>query len=333
MNRFVACALFVSAVGICMSAQDKAAGWLVVLNKSEATVSIVDPVSLKVVARVPTGEGPHEAITSADGKLAFVANYGTGPKPGNSISVIDLDAKKELRRVDLGALQRPHGIMFVGGKVYFTAEGSYAAARYDPASDKVDWITGTGQAATHMIVVTPDEKKAYTANIGSNTVSVIRLGPMSPPAGGPPQPRVTQISVGDGPEGIDLSPDGRELWVAHRGDGGLSIIDVASDTVKEKLQVGRTPIRVKFTPDGKRVLISDAQANELVVFDAVTRKELKRIPVGAVPVGIQIAPDGKRAFIAATQANKVFVIDLESLSVAGQIEPGREPDGMAWAKR
>ncbi|PYT10214.1 MAG: hypothetical protein DMF60_00810 [Acidobacteria bacterium] len=301
-------------------------GALLVLNKSESTLAIIDPATLKVLARVPTGEAPHEVAASADGRFAFVSNYGTAERPGNTISVIDVAARKEIKRLDLGALLRPHGITESNGKIYFTIEGSRAVARYDPVASRVDWTMGTGQTGTHMVVAARAAGKIYTANIGSDTISAIEF------VKGPGPAKITQIAVGKGPEGIDISPDDREVWVSHRGDGGLSIIDTATDKVTETIKVGRSPIRVKFTPDGKRVLVSDAQGGEVVVFDAATRKELKRIQVGAVPVGILMQPDGRRAFVASTQANKVSVINLEQLAMAGTIEPGKEPDGMAWAK-
>jgi len=301
-------------------------GSLLVLNKSESTLAIIDPATLKVLARVPTGEAPHELTASADGRFAFVCNYGTADRPGNTISVIDIASRKEVNRVDLGALLRPHGIAESGGKIYFTIEGSRAVARYDPVVGRVDWTMGTGQAGTHMVVVASTSGKIYTANRDSDTVSSFD------PAKGQRAWKITQIAVGKSPEGIGLSPDEREVWVAHRGDGALSIIDTATDQVKQTLKVGRAPIRVKFTPDGSRVLVSDSQGSDVVVFEAATRKELKRIPVGGVPAGILMQPDGRRAFVASTQANKVSVINLEDFTITATIEPGREPDGMAWAK-
>lgn len=306
--------------------QPASAATLLVLNKVENTLAIIDPTSFKVLGRVPVGVGPHEVITSADGRLAYVANYGTQQVLGNSISIIDLAARKELKRVELGPLFRPHGIVEVGGKIYFTAEVNRAVARYDPASDRVDWVMGTGQTATHMLAVTPDGKRAYTANIASDTVTAIELN--QPP--GPKQ--ITHIPVGKNPEAIDVSPDGRELWVGQNGDGSISIVDTATNKVKETVKVGEVPIRVKFTPDGRRVLISDAKANQLIVLDAATRKEVKRMAADGVPVGILITPDGRRAFVAAMEANKVLVVDLEKLEITGSIAPGDGPDGMAWAK-
>src|SRR2546422_8561936 len=224
-SMLISLTLIASLSFVCSSRSD--GGALLVLNKSESTLAIIDPVSLKVVARVPTGEAPHEIAASADGRFAFVCNYGTGDRPGNSISVIDVSAHKEIRRVDLGALIRPHGITEANGKVYFTIEGSRAVARYDPVAGRVDWMMGTGQTGTHMVVVARNSGKLYTANIGSNSVSAFE------PARGTGAWKLTQIAVGNGPEGIDISPDDREVWVAHRGDGGLSIIDTSSDKVKE----------------------------------------------------------------------------------------------------
>ncbi|HEX6622540.1 MAG TPA: cytochrome D1 domain-containing protein [Pyrinomonadaceae bacterium] len=322
------------------------ASYLLVLNKAEASVTIIDPVKMEAVGRVAVGEGPHEVVTSADGRTAYVSNYG-GQKPGNSISIIDLAARKETKRVDLGALWRPHGLVEREGKIYFTAEVNRAVARYDPASDKVDWVMGLGEKGTHMLVFHPTRKTIYTANIGSDTASVIELDKPSQP--GPP-PRVTHVPVGKQPEAIDISPDGREVWVGHNADGGVSIIDTETQKVKETIKVGGMPIRVKFTPDGKRVLVSSPPTGELTILDAATRKELKRIklgtpppqgepaPTGQIPIGVLVAPDSRSAFVALTvvvggqpAAGKVARINLESMEVAGSVETGQGPDGLGWA--
>jgi YVTN family beta-propeller protein len=296
---------------------------LLVLNKSDHTLSVLDPATLKSTGTVGVGRGPHEVVVSADGGTAYVANYGD-QQPGNSLSIVDLASLKETKRVDLGALVRPHGLAMAGGKVYFTSEASRTVARYDPAAGKVDWIAGTGQTATHMLAMAPDGKKLYTANIVSDSVTVITIGPPAPNA-------IAQIAVGKQPEAIDVSADGREVWVGQNGDGGISIIDTGSHQVKETLKVGEVPIRLKFTPDGKRVLVSDAKAGQVIVIEAATRKVLKRIPMDGVPLGIQMAPDGRRAYVARAEANRIDAIDLEKLEIAGSGETGQGPDGLAYA--
>src|SRR5262244_691111 len=145
---------------------------LIVLSKPQAKAQLVDPATRKVIAEIATGSGPHEVTVSADGKLAFVANYGD-QTPGESLSVIDLEARKELRRVNLGAMRRPHGIAENKGKIYFTVEANKAIARYDPAADRLDWLMGTGQDLTHMLVINQEQNKIYTANIASDSVGVM----------------------------------------------------------------------------------------------------------------------------------------------------------------
>lgn len=325
---------------------------LLVLSKRNHTLSIVDPTSLKVVATAPVGQDPHEVSASQDGKTAYVSIYGGGAF--HVLSVIDLAAQKALPDIDLGVLGGPHGLTFVGGKLWFTAEGAKVVGSYDPAAAKVDWVMGTGQNRTHMIYVTEDLKQIYTTNVASDSVSILEKvsrpmmrpppgasaapgGPGGPPPGGG-TPRMdwdqTVIPVGKGDEGFDVSPDGRELWTAAAQDGTVTIIDLASKKVAATLDakvIGAN--RLKFTPDGKLVLISNLRGTDLVIYDAATRKEAKRIAIGHGAAGIQMQPDGSRAFIACGPDNYVAVLDLKTLQVTGHIDAGGEPDGMAWAIR
>jgi YVTN family beta-propeller protein len=329
-----------------------AASSLLVLSKQAHTLSVVDPSTLQVVARMPVGNDPHEVIASADGTTAYVSNYGFGAY--NTLAVLDLVAGQPLPSIDLGPLRGPHGLTFVGGKTWFTAEAAKAIGRYDPATHKVDWILGTGQNRTHMIYVSDDQQRIITTNVSSGTVSLIELetvhmgpppGGMRPPAnqasGPPPGAPMTRkdwnetvIRVGNGSEGFDVSPDHREAWVANAQDGTISVIDIAAKKVIATLQANvRGANRLKFTPDGKRVLVSSLGGPDLVVLDAATRHEIKRIPIGHGAAGIVMQPDGARAFVACSPDNYVAVIDLHSLTVTGHIQAGGEPDGMDWAIR
>lgn len=322
---------------------------LLALSKRDHTLAIVDPSSLKVIARAPVGPDPHEVIASEDGKTAYVSIYGGGRY--HALSVIDLVAQKALPDIDTAALNGPHGLVFLGGKLWFTAEGAKAIARYDPAAEKIDWIMGTGQNRTHMLYVTRDQKEIYTTNVASATVSIldqVTVRPMGPPPGmqtptgamGPPpgggQPRTDWteivIQVGKGDEGFDVSPDGRELWTANAQDGTLSVIDLAGRKVVATLAANvRSANRLKFTPDGKLVFISMLGGGDLVIYDAASRKEFKRVHIGHGAAGILMDPDGTRAYVSCGPDNYVAVIDLKSLEVVGHIDVGGEPDGLAWA--
>ena len=305
-------------------AAQRASARLLVLNKEDANLAIVDPATGDVLGRVPVGQGPHELVTSTDGKLAFASNYGTGPAPGHTISMIDIAAQKELRRIDVSPLSRPHGLAFIARKLYFTAEADQKVARYDPERDRIEWQFETGQASTHMVLATRDAMNVYTSNIGSDSVSMIQQGVNGVWT-------QTVIPVGKGPEGIELSPNGREIWSAHSRDGGVSVIDTRTKKVVQTIALGtKRSNRIKLTPDAKFALVSDLDAGELVVLDAPARKEIKRIPLGKAPEGILIPPAGGVAYVAVNGDNFIAVVDLKTWQVTKKIMTGMGPDGMAW---
>jgi YVTN family beta-propeller protein len=342
---------------------------LLVLEKSDNMLAIVDSASLQIVARVPAGPDPHEIVASSDGKLAYISNYGGNDSALNTISVVDLAARKALPPINLGALRSTHGLAFAGGKLYFTAESNKAIGRYDPVKQGVDWVLGTGQDRTHMVVVSESLDRIFTSNVSSGTISIIELAssPMagfgpppgntfvtgSPPAGGlvrvlppgSPPPgapqktwRVTNVAAGRGAEGFDMTPDGKEIWAANAQDATVTIIDVASKKVTQTLPIAvRGANRLKFTPDGKRVLITGLGAgpegNSLVVLDAATQKEVKAFNLGGGAAGIVMVPDGSRAYVAVSGKDKVAVVDLKSLEISGNISTGKQPDGLAWVQQ
>ena len=273
-------------------------------------------------------------VLSADGKTAYVANYGGAQGPGSSLSVIDVASAKETRRVDLTPLLRPHGLHLIGTKLYFTAEVNRAIARYDTVANKIDWIMGTGQNGSHMVVVSPDQKKLYTANIGSDSVTVFNFTQTAPP--GPSQ--IVQIAVGKQPEAIDLSPDGKEVWVGLNVEGMAEVVDLATAKSVAKIDIKGRPYRVRFTPDGKYVICTMLPTKEIVVIDVATRKEIKRLKLDNVPLGVAFSADGKTLFVTAGRPNpaspgvdQVLRIDLEKLTITGTATPGAAPDGIAVA--
>jgi YVTN family beta-propeller protein len=313
---------------------------LLVLDKTDNSLVIVDPSTLTQVGRVPAGEDPHEVVVSDDGKLAYVSNYGAFGRssPLRTISVIDLTAQKALPPIDLGTLGGAHGLALAGGKLYFTAESNKVIGTYDVAAKRLDWVLGTGQDRTHMVAVSKDGRQIYTTNVSSATICIIERGPIAGfPAGRGPAPQdwhVTVVPVGRGAEGFDISPDGTQLWVANALDSTVSIVDVGSKKVTQTLSVSAARTnRLKFTPDGKYVLLSDPAGSDLVVVDAAARKEVNRVAVGRGGGGVLVTPDGSRAFVALGQENAVAVIDMRTLAVTGRISTGRNPDGLAWAVR
>jgi YVTN family beta-propeller protein len=341
---------------------------LLILEKTANSLDIVDPSTLKIVARVPAGPDPHEVEASSDGKLAFISNYGGLDSTLNTISVVDLVAQKALPAINLGALHSTHGLHFAGGKLYFTAETNKIVGRYDPATQSIDLLLGTGQDRSHMILASADGERIFTANVNSATIGILEHiaqpesgfapppgsnGPpgstnftTAPPPPGPPPGvprktwRVTNIPAGRGVEGFDVSPDGKELWAANAQDGTITVIDIAEKKVIQTVPISvQGANRLKFTPDGKHVLVSGlvggphSAGPNLVILETAARKEIKQLNLGGGSAGILMVPDGSRAFVAVSGGDKVVAIDLKTFEIAGQISTGKQPDGLAWAVR
>ena len=328
---------------------------LLVLAKKDTALSIVDPATLQVVAKIPVGVNPHEVIASADGRTAWVSNYDNGS--AHTITVVDLIAQRVTRTIDLGPLWGPHGLFVSGGHTYFTAERAKIIGRLDPATESVDWVLGTGLIGTHMLWVSPDGRTIVTVGVGSGTMDLLTQR-----AGGPDemQPKLlskqggvsthgkdgpqspdwdeTLVKVGTYPEGFDVIPDAngnpQTIWVANAGEGSISVIDFATHTVTATIPAQLvTANRLRFTPDHTVAVVSREKSGEVGVIDVAQQKIIKQIAVGTGAAGVLIQPDGARAFVSCSPDNWVAVIDLKTMSVVGKIQPGTEPDGLAWAVR
>ena len=332
-----------AALSISAAAAPQVTGTLVVLNKAEASASILDCATGKEIARLTTGAGPHEVAISPDGRTAVVADYGQA-EPGHTLTVIDLPARKVSKTIDLGEHGRPHGIQYLpdGKRVAVTAEHGRHLLVVNVESGTIEQSTKTDQDVSHMLVLTPDASRVYVANIRSGTASVIDMTSAEV---------IATIKTGPGAEAIDVSPDGKEVWVGNRAADTISIIDNDTLAVVETVSCGTFPIRLKFTPDGRYVLVSNARSGDVAVIDAATRKPIKRIAMqekavndtsdrlfkdrlggGPVPVGILIEPKGRLAWVANTNADVVTVIDLKTLTIVDRLTgAGREPDGLGYS--
>jgi YVTN family beta-propeller protein len=329
----------------CCAGSAASAQTLVVLNKAEASVTLLNPLTGEADATIPVGAGPHEAATSPDGRTVVVCNYGVRGAPGNTLSVIDLPRREVVRTIDLGEHTRPHGILYMrdGRRVAVTTEGSRRLCIVNVETGAIEQAIDTDQAVSHMVALSSDESRAFVANIGGDSVSVLDLE----------NARLERvIETGDEAEGVFTHPSRPEVWVTNRAANTISILDARSLELLATLECGRVPIRVAITPDGAHALVSNADSGDVAVFDTGTRREIARISMQAtavdqqerdrrlfgdqfgdspVPVGILIQPDGLRAYVANTNADVVTVLDLADWSIETRLVAGQEPDGMAWS--
>jgi YVTN family beta-propeller protein len=313
---------------------------LLVVRKTDNALDFVDPGSGTRLASVPLGFAPHEVSVAPDGQRAAVSNYGTGNQPGSTLSIVDLARPAEVRRIDLAPHTRPHGVAwYAPDRVAVTAEGSRSLLIVDPDAGRIVKAIETGQEVSHMVAVSPDARRAYVANIGSATTTVIDLG-----AGR----KVADIATGKGSEGLALTREGRELWVGARAEDRISVVDTESLSVVATVPIAGVPIRVAMSPDGARAYVTSAAASTVTGIDVATRKPVlshrvdvplaagaaqrpfaRLAPGSALPVGLVASPASGTVYVASTMGDKVLALAPATLAPVHAVDIGGEPDGLA----
>ncbi len=292
---------------------------LIVGNKGEDSISFVDLVTGRELARRETGPNPHEIALSPDGTGIAVVAYG-----GGSIDIFDVPSRARVHIVELAPDSRPHGIVWLpDGRIIATTERARTLSIVSPDLQRVSAIP-IGQDGGHMVAVSPDFSRAFVANIGSGTVSVIDLAAAR---------KLRDIRVGNRPEGIAVTPDGRQLWVSEVGGDAVHVFDAATLRPLAKLATGKQPIRVIISPDGRTAVTSNYGDGTLSLFDTESLQPRSTITVsgqaGSGQVTILFAPDGRRLYVAETGIDRIAEVDMASGAVLGRLPAGKNGDGLA----
>jgi len=305
-------------------------GLLVVANKGDQSLGIVDPQSAREVATVPEdGVTGHEVIASPDGRLAFVPIYGNSGvgKPGTDgekVDVIDLATRKIIGTVDFGHGVRPHCPKFGprNGLLYITTELDKTVSIIDPRTLKIIGAVPTEQAESHMLAITRDGRRGYTANVGPGTVSVLDLEAKK---------TIAVIPVSKETQRISLSVDDRLAFTADQTKPQLAVIDTATNKVKTWVPLPAPGYGTAPTPDGRWLVVAVSKANQAAVVDLRTMKVAHTIDVPSAPQEVLVRPDGKIAYVSCDVSHKIAAIDTATWKVDTLIDAGKGTDGLAWA--
>jgi len=303
---------------------------LLVANKGDHTISLVDPSAGKQVATVDVkGVTGHELVASADGKLAFVPIYGDSGvgqpgSDGSNLAVIDLAARKLTGNVDFGKGVRPHCAVIgpKNGLLYVTTELDQSITVIDPKTLKIVGNVPTGQPESHMLAITRDGKRGYTANVGPGTVSVLDLDARK---------TITVIQVAPKVQRIALSVDDRFAFTSDQTKAQLAVIDAATNKVKTWVPLPDQGYGAAPTPDGRWLVVALRTGNQVAVVDLQTMRVAQMIDVPAAPQEVLISPDGKTAYVSCDASRKVAAIRTSDWKVGNLIETGPSTDGLAWA--
>ena len=304
-------------------------GLLLVANKGDQTLSLIDPEDHRQIATI--GEGGvtgHEVAASPDGRWAFVPIYGNSGvgKPGtdgSTIAVIDLDQRRVVHTIDFGHGVRPHCAVFgpEDGLLYITTELDQSVTVIDPKTFKIVGRIPTGQTESHMLAISPDGRTGYTANVGPGTVSVLDLGARKTLAVIPVASHIQRISV---------SPDGHQVFTSDTEKPRLAILSAESRKVEHWIELPGTGYGSAPSSDGKWLLIAIPNANQVAAIDLHTQKVARVVEVPPSPQEVLIRPDGKVAYVSCSDRRQVAAIDLAGWSVQ-LIDAGAQADGLAWA--
>ena len=305
-------------------------GLLLVANKGDHTLGIIDPVAGRQIATVAEdGVTGHEVVASPDGKRAFVPIYGNAGvgKPGTDgrlLRVIDLATRQVVGTVDFGKGVRPHCAVFGprNGLLYVTTELDNSVTVIDPQSLKIVGTIPTGQPESHMLAITRDGRRGYTSNVGPGTVFVLDLEAKK---------LLAVIPVSATAQRIALSVDDRWVFTADQTKPRLAVIDTATNAVKTWVPLPGVGYGTAPTPDGKWLVVAMPRINQVGVLDLETMQMARTFAVPKAPQEVLIRPDGMAAYVSCDASHQVAVIDLKNWKVEKLIDAGPGADGLAWA--
>jgi YVTN family beta-propeller protein len=295
----------------------------VVVQKRDNSVGFYDALTGAARGTAPVGTKPHEMALSPDRRLAYVTNYGVDSytetaEGGRSLSIVDLVRRQTIGEIDLGRFRRPHGIeRGRSGLLYVTVDSPPSLLVIDPIKRAVVRSIDVGQALPHMVAVTHDERKAYTANAGAGTLTVIALGQGK---------AVKHIEIGGVPMGLALARDGRRLLAANRTGNAVVVIDTAKDEVVSQIDIPGQPARVAFTPDGKHLIVTLIEAGDVAIVETATLRVINRFRAGASAEGVGVDPQGRFSYVSAQGDNKVIKYSTRDWRPVLEIKTGARPD-------
>jgi DNA-binding beta-propeller fold protein YncE len=324
-------ALSVTAFPVQSRAQNAGGPLLLVANQGDRDLSLIDPAAGKQVATVPVeGVTGHEVAASPDGKTAYVPIYGNAGvgRPGTDgreIAVIDVASRKLVHRIDFGHGVRPHCAVYDrnSGMLYVTTELDQSISIIDPRSLKIVGSVPTGQEQSHMLALSRDGSRGYTANVGPGTVSVLDMKARR---------TVTIIPISADTQRISISRDDSMVFTADQTKPQLAVIDTATNKVKTWVPLPAIGYGTTPTLDGRWLLVALRTTKQVGVVDLKTMQVARTIDVPEGPTEILMSPDGKTAYVSCTLKKQVAAIDLAQWRVERLIDAGASADGLAWAR-
>ena len=321
----------VALLAFCPAARTQTSGKLLAVNQTDATLSVIDPVTDKQVATIQEDGRikAHEVATSPDGKTVYLPIYGSAGvggrgTDGSELLVIDLASDKIVKVIDFGHGVRPHKPVYDTHRnvLYVTTELDQSVTAIDPVTFKILYSIPTGQDQSHMLVLSHDGRFGYTANVGPGSVSVLDLETHK---------NVAVIPVAKSIQRIAISNDDKTVFVSDAREPRLAAIDTASHTVRTWVDLPSKGYGGIVTKDGKSLVLALPAVKQVGVINLSSMKLEKTIDVPASPQEVLLSPDGKHVFVSCNTSSQVAEIDTAKWSVTQLLPAGMWVDGLAWS--
>ena len=300
---------------------------VLVSYSAEDVVALVSAETYEVVSTFPVSKDPHEIAVSRDGTRAYVATTGGGPgavgSGPNVVTPLDLVNRQTAARLELGRFEQPHDVRV-------SADGSTLWVACAPAQSivEIDAMTGRYRTAWNtrtdggwFLAVTPDDRKIYVPHLeGKRVTAIDRV-----------RGTVSTVVTGGAQSGIDISPDGRSVWVLDHEQQQIRVIDTASDQVVASIPLASSEFgRLRFAPDGRRLVL--VQERRMMLFDVAARRPVGEFELPYAGKVVDVSPAGDRAVVSHPRDNRVSLVNLVPLKVLASIPTGKGPDGVAWIR-
>jgi len=262
-------------------------------------------------------------VFSADRKSLYVTNYGTArwtddAPGGNTLSIINLATKRVTGEINLGEYHRPHGIeLSKSGRLYVTCDLPSAVLIIDPLQRKIERaIPYAAKVLPHMLALTHDEQRFYTANAGNAAITAYDLK----------TGQAKHLEVGGVPMGLALTADEKTIYVATRTADTVVEVDTQKWAIRRTFKIEGQPVRLQLLPGEKQILASLIVDGAMVVLDLKSGKEIKRLKVGLNAEGMHIDPRTGEGFVSAQGEKRIVRFSLKTFEKNGAVATQERPD-------
>lgn len=265
-------------------------------NFKDNTVSVIDTGSQRMIATVPVAAGPDGIAIGRNDRQVFVSGASA-----SSLSVIDTASDRIVDTVEVG--KGPQGLALTpdGRWLLVAVNGDDRVAFVDAATHAV--AATVPVAKPHTLTVSPDGKKAYVSSQapGSFALVVLDLASRSVAA---------SVPVEKTPRDLELSPDGKALYVTLAGVSAVQVFDTASNKLLTQIPTGVSPHVAHLFAGAPSGVVVVQGPGELMLFDPATQAPSGHIAVGKQPHWVDMLPGGKKMMVTNEGSNDVSLVDL-----------------------